>query len=124
MMETVSETEQMQSIEAFQSVIRKSENALQNMTEKGANTSVLEKRLHALCVSLHVLGYIWNRIPEQGYSRLEITEARHVMNKLLASVEKMIEKTAAGTPQRTLLERRIRAFQLAVQAMDEVGRIL
>ncbi|WP_313960280.1 hypothetical protein [Paenibacillus xylanexedens] len=119
MIESVSETVQRQSIEAFQSVIRKSENALKNMVGKEANTSLIEKRLHALNVSLYILEYTWNERADQHYSSLEISEARHVMNNLLPSLKRMMEKSVAGTPQYTLLERRIRAFQLAVQAMEQ-----
>lgn len=119
MNEPVPEIVQRQSIEAFQSAIRKSENALKNMKGKEANTSVIEKRLHALIVSLYILEHTWNGRDDQHYSGLEISEARQVMNNLLPSLERMMEKSA-GTPQYTLLERRIRAFQLAIQAMDLV----
>ncbi|MBB6020041.1 hypothetical protein HNR77_001102 [Paenibacillus sp. JGP012] len=119
MIEPVPEIVQRQSIEAFQSAIRKSENALKNMKGKEANTSVIEKRLHALIVSLYTLEHTWNGRDDQHYSSLEISEARQVMNNLLPSLERMMEKSAAGTPQHTLLERRIRAFQLAIQAMEQ-----
>ncbi|SCY02905.1 hypothetical protein SAMN05720606_102118 [Paenibacillus polysaccharolyticus] len=119
MIESVSETVQRQSIEAFQSVIRKSENALKKMVGKEANTSVIEKRLHALIVSLYILEHTWNGRDDQHYSSLEISEARHVMNNLLPSLKRMMDKSTVGTPQYTLLERRIRAFQLAVQAMEQ-----
>ncbi|WP_434752993.1 hypothetical protein [Paenibacillus amylolyticus] len=124
-MESVSEIVQRQSIEAFQSVIRKSEKALKNMTEKGANTSLLEKRLQGLCVGLEALEQFWNssteqpKMTEELLAKIDFTEARHVVNDLLISLERMKEKAAAGTPQHTLLERRILAFHLAVQAMDQ-----
>ncbi|WP_374955141.1 hypothetical protein [Paenibacillus sp. PCH8] len=61
--------EQRECIKAFQSSIRKSENALANM--------------------------------------------------IFPSLESMYVKSAAGSPQRTLLARRIKAFQLAIQAMED-----
>ncbi|MGQ8872339.1 hypothetical protein [Paenibacillus sp. TSA_86.1] len=121
MIEPLSEIVQRQSIEAFQSVIRKSKNALQNMVEKGANTSVIEKRLHALIISLHILEHDWSGKGDQHYDSLEVSEARHVIINLLPSLERMMEKSATGTPQYTLLERRIRAFQLAAHAMEQKG---
>jgi uncharacterized protein YukE len=119
MTESLSEIVQRQSIKAFQSVIRKSKNALQNMVEKGANTSVIEKRLHAFIVSLDILEHTWNGKEDQHYDSLEISEVRQVILNLLPSIERMMGKSATGTPQYTLLERRIRAFQLAVQAMEQ-----
>ncbi|CAI6044750.1 hypothetical protein PAECIP112173_01152 [Paenibacillus sp. JJ-100] len=118
MPEPVPEIVQLQSIEAFQSAIRKSQSALVNMIRKGANTSVIEKRLHALAVSLHMLEYTWQKRGDQPYSNLEMIETRQVIQNLLVSLEGMKEKIAAGTPQYTLIERRIRAFQLAIQAMN------
>lgn len=119
MTEPVTELIQRQSIEAFQSVIRKSENALKNMAGKEANTTVIEKRLRALIVSLYILEHTWNGRDDQHYSSLEIAEACHVMNNLLPSLKQMMDKSTAGTSQYTLLERRIRAFQLALQAMEQ-----
>ncbi|WP_427050680.1 hypothetical protein [Paenibacillus sp. TC-CSREp1] len=119
MIEPVPEIVQRQSIEAFQSAIRKSENAQKNMKGKKANTSVIEKRLHALVVSLHILEQTWYKSADHQYDISEINEACDVMKKLLPSLERMMEKSAAGTPQHTLLERRIRAFQLAILAMEQ-----
>ena len=52
-MEILTETIKAESLKSFQSTIRKSENALSSMTEKGANTTLVSKRLQA---SPHRLG--------------------------------------------------------------------
>ncbi|WP_339843947.1 hypothetical protein MKY42_18975 [Paenibacillus sp. FSL W7-1088] len=117
-MENVSEEEKLLSIQAFQSTIRKSENALTNLTQKGNNTTLLNKRLNALNIGLAMLETVWNQEAHQ-YTKEELAEARNVLNGLFPSLENSYSKSKAGSPQKTLLRRRIKAFELAVQAMDD-----
>lgn len=116
-MENVSQKEQLESIKSFQSTIRKSEKALLQMAEKGANTTLVKKRLNALLIGLAVLEDAWNQKPH-SYTREELTEARHVLSGLFPTLEDMLMKSKEGSPQRTLLERRIRSMELAVQAIE------
>ncbi|QOS79083.1 hypothetical protein JNUCC31_31245 [Paenibacillus sp. JNUCC31] len=118
-MDNVSTEVKMESFQAFQSVIRKSENALANMAQKGSNTTLLDKRLKALYIGLAMLEAAWNLKPHH-YSEADLTEARHVLTGLFPLLEKMEGKSKMGSPQKTLIERRIKAFELAVQAMDEL----
>ena len=116
-MEAVSKVIQMASIKSFQSTISKSEKALAQMTLKGANTTLLKKRLTALRVGLAILENVWNERPYQ-YTRDDLAEARCVLTGLLPSIEAMYDKSKAHSPQKTLLERRIKSLELAVQAAD------
>ncbi|HSP46872.1 MAG TPA: hypothetical protein VLN47_02195 [Clostridiaceae bacterium] len=116
-MEKVSQKEQLESIKSFQSTIRKSEKALVQMTEKGASTTLVKKRLSALLIGLAVLEDVWNQKPH-AYTREEMAEARHVLSGLFPALQDMSIKTKEGSPQKTLLERRIRSLELAVQAID------
>jgi hypothetical protein len=117
-METVSNEVKVESIKAFQSAIRKSKNALENMSQKGANITLIRKRLHALQVGLAVLESYWNQKP-YDYQREELDIARNVLSGLFPSLQSMYEKAKAGGPQKTLIERRIKAFELAVEAIDD-----
>jgi hypothetical protein len=117
-MENVSNEVKVESIKAFQSAIRKSENALDNMSQKGANTTLLNKRLHALQVGLAVLETAWNQRPH-NHAREELTEARNVLTGLLPSLKGMYDKAKAGSAQQTLIARRVKAFELAVEAIDD-----
>ncbi|MRN56458.1 hypothetical protein [Paenibacillus monticola] len=114
-MENVSNTDKLESIKSFQSTIRKSEKALAQMTEKGANTTLLMKRLKALNIGLAMLENVWNQRPHH-YSQEELAEAHNVLISLFPSMENIYAKSKAGSPQRTLLERRIKALELAVQS--------
>ncbi|SOC22601.1 hypothetical protein SAMN05880501_11459 [Ureibacillus xyleni] len=113
-METVIKNE---SIKSFQSTIRKTEKALAQMTEKSANTNLIKKRLKAFNIGLAVLETLWNDIPHH-YTQEEIEEARNVLAGLLPSIETIYRKSKVGSPQKTLLERRIKAMELAVEEID------
>ena len=117
-MEHVSNIEKLESIKSFQSTISKSEKALTQMTQKGANTTLIKKRLKALTIGLAILEYFWNQIPHP-YTREDLAEARNVITGLFPSIKSIFVKSKAGSPQKTLLERRIRALELAVLAIDD-----
>jgi hypothetical protein len=119
-MENVSNVDQLESIKSFQSTIRKSEKALAQMTQKGTNTTLLKKRLNALYIGLAILEHLWNQRPHY-YTQEELAEARNVLTGLFPSIENIYAKSKSGSPQRTLLERRIKSLELAVQAIDHLS---
>ena len=55
------------------------------------------------------------------YTQEDLAEARTVLTGLLPSIENIYAKSKVGSPQRTLLERRIKALELAVQAIDDLS---
>jgi hypothetical protein len=119
-METVSSVDKLESIKSFQSTISKLENALSQMTQKGANTTLVKKRLKAVYIGLAILEIVWNQKPHP-YTQEDLAEARDVLTGLFPSIENMYAKSKAGSPQRTLLERRIKSLKLAVQAIDHLS---
>jgi len=114
----VTETIKAESLKSFQSTIRKSENALSSMTEKGANTTLVAKRLQALRIGLAVLEQVWDG-KSHPYTHEDLAEARILLAALLPSIEGIYAKSKSGSPQKTLLERRIKSLELALQAMDD-----
>ncbi len=120
-MENVSDSVKFESIQSFQSTIRKSENALDQMAEKGANTALIRKRLKAFRIGLSMLKNTWYQEPHP-YTQEELAEARHVLKGLLPSIKRIYAESKEGSPQKNLLERRIKAFQLAVQAIDDFAK--
>jgi hypothetical protein len=117
-MEILTETIKVESLKSFQSTIRKSENALASMTEKGANTTLVTKRLKDLRIGLAVLEQVWEEKPHP-YTQEDLAEARILLAGLLPSIEGIYAKSKPGSPQKTLLERRIKSLELAIQAMDD-----
>lgn len=119
-MENVSNAVKLESIKSFQSTIRKTENALAQMTEKGANTTLVKKRLNALYIGLAVLEHAWNQKPHL-YTKEDLAVARNVLIGLFPSIRNIYNKSKAGSPQKTLLERRIKSLEFAVQAIDDLA---
>ncbi|MEH6948253.1 hypothetical protein V7068_14510 [Bacillus sp. JJ634] len=118
-MENVSNVDKSESIKSFQSTIRKLEKTLATMTQKGANTTLVKKRLKASYIGLAMLENVWNQ-RSHHYTLEDLAEARNVLTGLFPSIENSYAKLKAGSPQRTLLERRIKALELAVQAIDDL----
>jgi hypothetical protein len=119
-MELVSNADKQESIKSMQSTIMKLENALSQMTQNGASTTLVKKRLKAISIGLAVLEHIWNQ-SHHPYTQEELMEARSVITGLVPSIESSYAKLKTGSPQRTLLERRMKALELAVQAIDELS---
>ena len=107
-----------ESLKSFRSTIRKSETALTSMAAKGANTTLVEKRLKALRIGLAVLEQVWDGKPHP-YTHEDLAEARVLLAGLLPSIEGIYAKSKPDSPQKTLLERRIKSLKLALQAMDD-----
>lgn len=118
-MENVSSVNKLESIKSMRSTISKSEKALDQMSQKGANTTLIEKRLAALHVGLAMLENVWNQ-KNHHYTQEDLSEARNILVGLLPSIEDIYDKSKEGSPQKTLLERRIKALELAVQAIDDI----
>ncbi|MFS0644043.1 hypothetical protein [Siminovitchia sp. 179-K 8D1 HS] len=120
-MENVSNAEKLESKKSLQSTIGKLENALAQMTQKGANTILVKKRLKAINIGLAMLENVWNQ-RSHHYTQEDLAEARDIIIGLFPSIENIYAKSKAGSPQRTLLERRIKALELAVQAIDGLSK--
>lgn len=119
-MEKLSNADRSESTKSLQSTIKKLENALSQMTQNGANTTLVQKRLHAIHIGLATLENSWNQKPHH-YTHEDMAEARKVLIGLTSSVENSYAKSKAGSPQRTLLERRLKALGLAIQAIDALS---
>jgi hypothetical protein len=117
-MENISSEIKAESIKSLQSTIKKSEKALAQMSQKGANTTLIEKRLKAIHIGLAILENVWNQ-RSHHYTLEDLAEARNVLVGLFPSIEDIYAKSKTGSPQRTLIERRIKALELAVQAIGD-----
>ncbi len=118
-MENVSQADQLESIKSLQSTIRKLENALSQMTQNSANTTLVKKRLKAVSIGLAMLEHVWNQ-EHHNYIHEDLAEARKVITGLFPSIQNSYDKSKAGSPQKTLLERRMKALKRAVQAIDDL----
>lgn len=117
-MKPFTQEEQQQSIEAFRSIIRKSENALSRMKPGTPQTNLLEKRLNAARIGEEVLHARWEG-KELDASQDELIAAKEVLEGLLLMLPSFLEKTKPGSGQRTYIDRRIKAFQIAIFYLDD-----
>ncbi len=67
-----------------------------------------------------MLENVWNQRPHH-YTLEELAEARNVLTGLFPSIEKIYVKLKAGSAQTTLIERRIKSLELAIQAIDDLS---
>jgi hypothetical protein len=88
------------------------------MTQKGANTTLVKKRLKAVNIGLATIEQVWNQKPHP-YTQDDLAEALNVLMGLTPSVEISFAKSKDGSPQRTLLKRRLKALELVVQALND-----
>jgi hypothetical protein len=110
--------EQNHAIAAFESVIRKSEHALDSMAPDVPARKTLIKRLKAAKVGLAVLQSVWQEKSFE-YDMTESKEARNVLAGMLPMLGRFYDKAKPGSSQHTLIQRRIAAFELAVKFLDE-----
>ncbi|MCM3714752.1 hypothetical protein M3202_11750 [Alkalihalobacillus oceani] len=117
-MENIFNEDKLESVKSLLSTRNKLENAMSQMTQKGANTTLVQKRFKAVSVGLAVLEDRWYENPHL-YTGTDLAEARKVLTGLFPSIENNYAKSRVGSPQRTLLARRLKAMKVAVQAIDD-----
>ena len=116
-MDHVDESVQHQSIASLASSIRKLEKALTSVQGKNSSTTVVATRLLALQIGYAALQAVWSK-QAFSFTSAEADGAKKVLAGLFPSLEAMAPKFAAGSSQATLLARRVRSIQLALQALD------
>lgn len=110
--------EKRQSIEAFHSIIRKSEKALAHLKANAPQTKLLEKRLNAARIGLNTLLAQWEG-QEFDVDRTDLIEAKKVLEDLLTALPSYLEKAKEGSGQRTYISRRIEAFHAAIFYLND-----
>lgn len=116
-MKNLTAEEKRQSIEAFHSIIRKSEKALAHLKANAPQTKLLEKRLNAARIGLNTLLAQWEG-QEFDVDRTDLIEAKKVLEDLLTALPSYLEKVKEGSGQRTYISRRIEAFHAAILYMN------
>ncbi|WP_342576949.1 hypothetical protein [Paenibacillus sp. FSL M8-0142] len=107
-------------IQSMQSTLKKLENAYNNMIGKEANITLIKKRRDAVKIALDSLENAWHGTGFP-YEMLDIFEARTVIVGILPSVKKQYQNAKEGSPQKTLLERRIASIEAAINALDTIS---
>jgi len=108
-----------QAIRSLQSSIRKLEKSLMSVEQKNASAKVVAMRLKALRIGLAALQAVWEN-QAYPYSGQETVDAKEILASLFPSLHAMAVKFKPGSSQATLLARRVRSLELALQALGEL----
>jgi len=117
-MENLTTEEKLQSVEAFKSIIRKSEKALSHMKTGSSQTKLLEKRMKAARIGVETLLSRWDG-RELDVSNTDVIEAKQELESVLLTLPSFLEKLKEGSGQRTYIMRRIKALKAAVFYMND-----
>jgi len=117
-MKNLTAEKKQQSIEAFHSIIRKSEKALAHLKADAPQTKLLEKRLNAARIGLNTLLAQWEG-QEFDVGRTDLIEAKKGLEDLLSTLPSYFEKAKEGSGQRTYISRRIEAFHVAIYYIND-----
>lgn len=116
-MKTVSLEIQLLSIKSLESTFNKLAAAYKTMTEKGSNTTLVESRRDAIEIGLKSLKENWND-EHFSYDTETVSTSKDILQSILPSIEKQLDKAAEGSPQKTINERRLTALKLAIESLE------
>ncbi len=119
-MESVHEKERKESLGAVRSAVGKTRKALMNLNPDSFTSRLAAGRLRALSSGLEALECIWNGEAFRG-NREETIRDREVLMSLIPSIREIGKRFPEGSPQHTLIRRRVRALELAIQALTELS---
>ncbi|MFB9324630.1 hypothetical protein ACFFSY_01590 [Paenibacillus aurantiacus] len=118
-MENLTLEEKQQSVEAFHSIIRKSEKALSHMKPDAPQTKLLAKRMKAARVGVGTLLARWEGL-ELEVCRTDLIEAKKELESVLLTLPSFLNKTKEGSGQWTYMTRRMKALTVAMIYMDDL----
>lgn len=116
-MKTAGQEIQDLSIKSLESTFNKLSNAYKSMTENGSNTTLVKRRRNAVKIGLESLKGTWNG-EEFSYDEEILLTSKKVLQSIIPSIEKQIAKAKEGSAQKTLNERRLTAFKLAIESLE------
>lgn len=105
------------SIQALKSTLNKLSNAYTSMSEKSSNTTLVQKRRQAVEIGMKSLRNVWGA-EDFSYNEEMILSSKETLQELLPSVKTQLSKAKTGSSQKTLLERRVTAIELAIESLD------
>lgn len=118
-MENLTAEEKQQSVEAFKSIIRKSEKALSHMKTNAPQTRLLEKRMKAVRIGVETLLARWEG-RKLEVCKTDLIEAKKELESLLLTLPAFLKRSKEGSGQQTYITRRIKALKVAAFYMDDL----
>jgi hypothetical protein len=112
-MEMLSKTELSEAARAITSALHKSDKAILKLKESSPQFRMIKESIRAYQIALQLIERDLGAKETLSFSAEELLCAQTAFSSMIARVEKILPKFAAGTPQHTLAVRRIRAFEIA-----------
>ena len=113
-METYTAFELSEAARAITSALHKSEKAILHLKENSPQFTMTKESIRAFQISLALIERAQGaQETTLSFNAEELSRAQTAYSSMIARVEKVLPKLAAGTPQHTLAVRRIRAFEIA-----------
>ena len=111
-----SEEELYEAARAITSALHKNEKAILKLKENSPQFRLIQESIRAYQIALPLIERdLGMQATALSFSAEELLRAQTAFSSMIARVEKVLPKFAAGTPQHTLAVRRIRAFEIAVE---------
>ena len=104
---------------AITSALHKSEKAILKLKENLPQFKMTKDSIRAYQIALLLIEYDLGAQETLSFSAEELLCAQTAFSSLIARVEKILPKFAPGTPQHTLAVRRIRAFEIAGELINQ-----
>ena len=114
-----SEDELYEAARAITSALHKSEKAILKLKENSPQFRLIQESIRAYKIALPLIERDSGAQETLSFTAEELLRAQAAFSSMIARVEKVLPKFAAGTPQHTLAIRRLQAFAIA-QAL--IGR--
>ena len=104
---------------AITSALHKSEKAILKLKENSPQYRITRESIGAYQIALALIAQEQGEHPAPPFTAAERLQAEAAFASMVARVEKIMPKFAAGTPQHTLAVRRIRAFEIAGELIKQ-----
>ena len=104
---------------AITSALHKSEKAILKLKENLPQFKMTKDSIRAYQIALLLIERDLGAQEPLSFSTEELLCAQPAFSSLIARVEKIMPKFAPGTPQHTLAVRRIRAFEIAGELINQ-----
>jgi predicted RNase H-like nuclease (RuvC/YqgF family) len=117
-MNTVSEDQRNMVVKSLESTLHKLKRSLESMKEQGSSTTLVRKRLLAIQVGLASLENDWFT-QDFMFDEATIEASLETLKRIASAVERQTTSAHRHSSQKTLIDRRRKALELAIQSLNK-----
>lgn len=117
-MNTVSEDQRNMAVKSLESTLHKLNRSLESMKDQGSSTTLLRKRLLSVQVGLASLENDWFT-QDFMFDKAAIEASLETLKRIASAVERQRTSAHRRSSQKTLMDRRGAALELAIQSLSK-----